>query len=104
MRISDCSSDVCSSDLKQLWRFHIVPGDPALGFENKAMDMAARTWSGEWWKNGGVGTANGVTVDARAVIVAAGVGAFGDRKSVGQGRSVSVRVAHVGRRLIKKKT
>src|SRR3546814_13992051 len=38
---------------KQLWRFHIVPGDPALGFENKAMEMAARTWSGDWWKNGG---------------------------------------------------
>jgi quinohemoprotein ethanol dehydrogenase len=40
---------------KQLWRFFIVPGDPAKGFENKAMAMAARTWTGEWWKLGGGG-------------------------------------------------
>ncbi|WP_084437536.1 PQQ-dependent dehydrogenase, methanol/ethanol family [Niveispirillum irakense] len=41
---------------KQLWRFHTVPGDPAKGFENKAMEMAAKTWTGEWWKYGGGGT------------------------------------------------
>jgi quinohemoprotein ethanol dehydrogenase len=41
---------------KQLWRFHTVPGDPAKGFENKAMEMAAKTWTGEWWKWGGGGT------------------------------------------------
>ena len=37
------------------WRFYTVPGDPAKGFENKAMEMAAKTWSGEWWKIGGGG-------------------------------------------------
>lgn len=42
---------------KQLWRFYTVPGDPAKGFENKAMEMAAKTWTGEWWKLGGGGTA-----------------------------------------------
>ena len=31
---------------KQLWRFWTVPGDPARGFENPAMEMAARTWVG----------------------------------------------------------
>lgn len=41
---------------KQKWRFYTVPGDPALGFENKAMEMAAKTWTGEWWKHGGGGT------------------------------------------------
>src|SRR5207253_8117824 len=41
---------------KQLWRFYTVPGDPAKGFENAAMEMAAKTWSGEWWKQGGGGT------------------------------------------------
>ncbi len=41
---------------KQLWRFYSVPGDPANGFESKAMEMAARTWKGEWWKLGGGGT------------------------------------------------
>ncbi|MET0293993.1 MAG: PQQ-binding-like beta-propeller repeat protein, partial [Phenylobacterium sp.] len=40
---------------KQLWRFYTVPGDPSKGFENKAMEMAAQTWSGEWWKFGGGG-------------------------------------------------
>lgn len=39
------------------WRFYTVPGDPAKGFEQPAMRMAARTWSGEWWKTGTGGTA-----------------------------------------------
>ncbi|MFA7603034.1 MAG: PQQ-dependent dehydrogenase, methanol/ethanol family [Novosphingobium sp.] len=38
---------------RQLWRFWTIPGDPEKGFENKAMEMAAKTWSGEWWKTGG---------------------------------------------------
>src|SRR5262245_37908623 len=38
------------------WRFYTVPGDPSKGFENKAMEMAAKTWHGEWWKMGGGGT------------------------------------------------
>ena len=38
------------------WRFFTVPGDPALGFENDAMAMAAETWNGEWWTLGGGGT------------------------------------------------
>lgn len=38
------------------WRFYTVPGDPALGFENVTMKMAATTWNGEWWKIGGGGT------------------------------------------------
>lgn len=40
----------------QVWRFYSVPGNPELGFENKAMEMAAKTWAGEWWKSGGGGT------------------------------------------------
>jgi quinohemoprotein ethanol dehydrogenase len=42
---------------QQLWRWHTVPGNPADGFENAAMEMAAKTWAGEWWKAGGGGTA-----------------------------------------------
>ncbi|MDE8653298.1 PQQ-dependent dehydrogenase, methanol/ethanol family [Novosphingobium album (ex Liu et al. 2023)] len=38
---------------QQRWRFWTVPGNPADGFENEAMKMAARTWAGEWWKFGG---------------------------------------------------
>ncbi|WP_340315792.1 PQQ-dependent dehydrogenase, methanol/ethanol family [Rhizorhabdus argentea] len=49
---------------RQLWRFHTVPGNPANGFENKAMAMAAKTWTGEWWKHGGGGTVwNAITYD-----------------------------------------
>jgi PQQ-dependent dehydrogenase (methanol/ethanol family) len=37
------------------WRWHVVPGDPAKGFENPQMEAAAKTWKGEWWKTGGGG-------------------------------------------------
>src|SRR5262249_38823324 len=40
---------------KLLWRFWTVPGDPAKGFENKTLEMAAKTWSGQWWLQGGGG-------------------------------------------------
>ncbi len=42
---------------EQVWRFWAVPGNPEEGFENEAMKMAAETWTGEWWKFGGGGTA-----------------------------------------------
>ncbi len=49
---------------KQAWRFFIVPGNPADGFENPAMEMAAKTWTGEWWRFGGGGNAwHGFTYD-----------------------------------------
>jgi alcohol dehydrogenase (cytochrome c)/quinohemoprotein ethanol dehydrogenase len=38
------------------WRWYTVPGNPADGFENAAMETAAATWSGEWWTLGGGGT------------------------------------------------
>jgi PQQ-dependent dehydrogenase (methanol/ethanol family) len=38
------------------WRFYTVPGNPADGFESEAMERAAETWNGEWWKFGGGGT------------------------------------------------
>jgi len=41
----------------QKWRFYTVPGDPSKPFESETMEMAAKTWSGEWWKYGGGGTA-----------------------------------------------
>jgi len=42
---------------ERIWRFYTIPGNPALGFENAAMEMAAKTWSGQWWEFGGGGTA-----------------------------------------------
>ncbi len=50
---------------EQAWRFYIVPGNPADGFESEAMEMAAETWTGEWWRHGGGGNAwHGFTYDA----------------------------------------
>jgi len=45
---------------KQVWRFYTVPGNPADGFESSAMEMAAKTWTGEWWKHGGGGSMCGI--------------------------------------------
>ncbi len=42
---------------RQAWRFYTVPGNPAEGFESPTMEMAAKTWTGEWWVAGGGGTA-----------------------------------------------
>ncbi len=41
---------------KQLWRFFLVPGNPAVDHD-ETTQIAARTWKGEWWKEGGGGTA-----------------------------------------------
>ena len=38
------------------WRFYTVPGDPSKPFEHPELEMAAETWTGEWWKIGGGGT------------------------------------------------
>lgn len=41
---------------EDVWRVYTVPGNPELGFETPQMEMAAKTWGGEWWKLGGGGT------------------------------------------------
>ncbi len=40
---------------EQAWRFWVVPGNPADGFENPDVEKAAATWSGKWWEVGGGG-------------------------------------------------
>jgi quinohemoprotein ethanol dehydrogenase len=60
---------------EEAWKFHIVPGNPADGFENDAMEMAAKTWTGEWWKHGGGGNAwHGFTYDAELDVLYIGTG------------------------------
>jgi quinohemoprotein ethanol dehydrogenase len=60
---------------RQLWRFYLVPGDPAKGFENEAMRMAAATWTGQWWRFGGGGTVwNSMTYDPELNRVYLGTG------------------------------
>ncbi|MDR0781550.1 MAG: PQQ-dependent dehydrogenase, methanol/ethanol family [Pseudomonadales bacterium] len=57
------------------WRFFTVPGNPAEGFENDTMRMAAETWKGEWWKLGGGGTAwDGMAYDPELDLLYIGVG------------------------------
>jgi quinohemoprotein ethanol dehydrogenase len=60
---------------RQLWRFYTVPGNPADGFENSAMEMAAKTWIGEWWKYGGGGSVwNSIAYDPDTHTVYFGTG------------------------------
>jgi PQQ-dependent dehydrogenase (methanol/ethanol family) len=60
---------------EQIWRFYTVPGNPADGFENEAMRMAAATWSGNWWELGGGGsTWDAITYDQQTNSVLFGVG------------------------------
>ena len=47
---------------RQVWRFYTVPGNPANGPDHAASDKvlaekASKTWFGDYWKNGGGGTA-----------------------------------------------
>jgi len=49
---------------KQAWRFWTVPGNPANGFESKALEMAAKTWQGDkWWEVGGGDVWDPITFD-----------------------------------------
>ncbi len=61
---------------EQVWRFFTVPGDPSLGFEDPAMEMAAKTWKGtDWWEFGGGGTVwNSIVYDPDFNNVYLGVG------------------------------
>ncbi|MGD9602789.1 MAG: PQQ-dependent dehydrogenase, methanol/ethanol family [Gammaproteobacteria bacterium] len=68
---------------EQAWRFYLVPGNPADGFENPAMAMAAKTWTGEWWKHGGGGNSwHGWTYDPEfnRVYIGTGNGSPWNRK------------------------
>ena len=59
----------------QIWRFYTVPGDPSLPFEHPEMEMAAKTWKGEWWEFGGGGTVwNSIVYDPDFNQVYLGVG------------------------------
>ena len=57
------------------WRFWTVPGDPSLPFEHSELERAAVTWSGEWWKVGGGGTAwDSMAYDPELELLYVGVG------------------------------
>jgi quinohemoprotein ethanol dehydrogenase len=57
------------------WRFFTVPGNPADGFESPALEMAAKTWSGQWWRLGGGGTVwDSMAYDPELDLLYVGVG------------------------------
>ena len=57
------------------WRFYTVPGDPSKPFEHPELEMAAKTWTGEWWKWGGGGTVwDAMAYDPDADILYVGTG------------------------------
>lgn len=64
----------------EVWKFHTVPDDPAKGFKQEgvnqgAMEAAAKTWAGEWWKLGGGGTVwDSITYDPQLNLVYFGTG------------------------------
>ena len=60
---------------KQVWRFYTVPGSPEENKGDPAMERAAATWSGEYWKTGTGGTVwNGITFDPELNRVYIGTG------------------------------
>ncbi|HXU21482.1 MAG TPA: PQQ-dependent dehydrogenase, methanol/ethanol family, partial [Verrucomicrobiae bacterium] len=62
------------------WRFYTVPGDPSKPFENKAMEVAAKTWSKDvpWWKLGGGGNPwNAISYDPELDLLYFGTGQGG---------------------------
>lgn len=60
---------------EMVWRFYTVPGNPEEGFESDAMEMAAETWAGEWWRIGGGGTVwDSMAYDPQLDLLYIGVG------------------------------
>ena len=63
---------------KQVWRFYTVPGTPEENKGDPAMEAAAKTWSGEYWKTGTGGTAwNAMIYDPELKRVYIGTGNSG---------------------------
>lgn len=75
---------------EQVWRFYTVPGSPEENKGDPAMERAAKTWSGEYWKTGTGGTAwHGITFDPELNRIYVGTGNSGpydpEKRSPGGG-------------------
>jgi quinohemoprotein ethanol dehydrogenase len=62
----------------QLWRFYLAPGTPQENAGDPAMQRAAATWSGEYWKTGTGGAAwDSITFDSELNQIYVGAGNAG---------------------------
>src|SRR3546814_17648565 len=119
MRISDWSSDVCSSDLSRLAGgvefLKQAKASPAKSGPSLSLASYAGRYRGPWYGDVVIGSdKKGLTIDFPSTPRMAGrldhwqydsfVTKFEDRKSVVSGKRVSGRVVLGGRRIIKKKT
>ncbi len=61
---------------KQVWRFYVVPSSPEANGGDPAMEAAAKTWNGEFWKTTGGGGApwDSITFDAEFNRIYVGTG------------------------------
>jgi quinohemoprotein ethanol dehydrogenase len=63
---------------KQAWRFYVVPGTPQRNRGDPAMERAAATWRGEYWKTGTGGAVwDSITFDAKLNRIYLGTGNAG---------------------------
>jgi quinohemoprotein ethanol dehydrogenase len=59
----------------QVWRFYVVPGSPEENRGDPAMERAAATWNGEYWKTGtGGGPWDSITFDSELNRIYVGTG------------------------------
>jgi quinohemoprotein ethanol dehydrogenase len=63
---------------KQVWRFYTTPGSPKENQGDPAMERAAKTWSGEYWKTGTGGVVwDNITFDPQMNRIYVGTGNAG---------------------------
>ncbi len=63
---------------KQDWRYYVAPGTPEQNHGDAAMERAAATWSGEYWKTGTGGAVwDSITFDAKLNRIYLGTGNAG---------------------------
>src|SRR3546814_14691577 len=105
MRISDWSSDVCSSDLVEFVGPGVIGADELFRAARRAIDEARAAMAADVGEGAhdAVGAAHEDHAFAGIVDAVPVPGVREDRKSVEEGKSVSVRVDFGGRRIIKKK-
>src|SRR3546814_18366280 len=106
MRISDWSSDVCSSDLEFVALQKTFAGSPkswtvdAAGINQSSFDLSVKNPDGG---EAVVHRSPKEILDETAAMDAKSAAVLAERKSVVSGKRVSVPVSHCGRRILKKK-